>query len=97
MRLSVEVVVDGECAEEVTALGGGRWDGITVLLAGGDGEVAERFLLLVEEAERLGNDGGGATGVEAVGEPGGVEGVRGVDGSATVNVQTEVCRKTRLS
>lgn len=51
----------------------------------------------MEEAERLGNDGGGAAGIEAVGEPGGVEGVRGVDGSATVNVQTEVCRKTRLS
>lgn len=90
MRLAVEVVVDGECAEEVTALGGGRRDGVAVLLASGDGEVAERFLLLVEEAERLGDDGSGATGVEAVGEPSGVEGVCGVDGSAAVNVQAVV-------
>lgn len=87
---AVEVVVDVECAEEVAGLGGGGGDGVAILLAGGDGEVAESLLLLVEEEEGLGDHGGGAAGVEAVGEPGGVEGVGGIDESAAVNVHAVV-------
>lgn len=92
MRLAVEVVVDGKGAE-VVAGSGGSGDGVAVLLAGGDGEVAERFLLQALEVERLGDDGGGAGGVEAVGEPGGVEGIGGVGVAAAVNVYAVVCQE----
>jgi hypothetical protein len=44
------------------------------------------LLLGVAELERLGDDASASTGEEAVGEPGGVEGVGGVGGAATVYV-----------
>lgn len=43
------------------------------------------------ELERLGDDAYASTGEEAVGEPGGVVGVGGVGGAATVYVVRETC------
>lgn len=85
LRLAVVVVIDGECAD-VVASGGQIGNYVAILLAGGEREEPEGFLLGVVELERLGDDGGGSAGEEAVGEPGGVEGVGGVSGAATVYV-----------
>lgn len=83
--LAVVVVIDGESTDEVAAIGEGR-DEVAVLLAGGDGEEAEVFLVVGAEAERFRDDGGVAGGEEAVGEPWGVELVGGVGESAAVYV-----------
>lgn len=87
--LAVVVVVDGEGAE-VVAAGGEAGEDVAVLLAGGEGEVAERLLLGLVEAEGLGDDGGGAPGEVAVGEPRGVEGVDDGGVAAAVDVVRDV-------
>lgn len=86
--LAVVVVVDGEGAD-VVAAGGQIGDDVAILLAGGEGEVAEGLLLGVAELEGLGDDGGGAASEEAVGEPRGVEWVDGVGGATAVYVVGE--------
>lgn len=73
--LGVVVVVDGEGAEEV-ARGGERGERVAVFFAVGRGrEEAEGLFRGEVEAERFRDEGGGAGGVETVGEPGCVEGV----------------------
>lgn len=47
------------------------------------------------EAEWLRHDGGCAAGVEAIGEPGGVEGVGGIHGAAAINVQSVICHQIK--
>lgn len=85
--LAVVVVVDCEGAD-IVARGGEVGEDVAVLLAGGErGEEAEGRLRGEAEAERLGDDLGGAAGEEAVGEPGGVEGVGVVGGGAAVDVE----------
>ncbi|KAJ1403155.1 putative common plant regulatory factor 1-like [Sesbania bispinosa] len=89
--LVVVVVVDGEGAKEVAA-GGERREGVAVFFTvGGRREEAKGFFRGEFEAERFGDDGGGAAGGEAIGEPCGVEGISGVCGSAAVDVIRETC------
>lgn len=49
--------------------------------------------MLMNKAEWFRYDGGGAAGVETVGEPSGMEGVGGVHEAAAVNVRAVVCQK----
>lgn len=85
VRLAVVVIVDDEGAEEVTGRGEGR-NGVAVLLAGGDREEAEGFLMVVAEMERLRDDCGGAAAEVAVGEPCCIECVGVVCWTAAVDV-----------
>lgn len=89
MGPAVVVVVDGEGADVVAAVGDG--DDVAVFFPGGDGEEPEGFLLEVGEPEGLGDEAVRAAGVEAVGEPVGEELVGEVDLSAAVNVVVRVC------
>lgn len=91
MRPTVVVVVDGKCTDIVTAVG--ERNGVAVLLAGGEREVAERLLLRVTEVQWLRDNPGCPAAVEAVRQPRGVEGVRAVGGPAAVNVVRKFCRK----
>lgn len=90
MRPAVVVVVDGEGADVVAAVGEAG-DDVAVLLAGGEREVAEGLLLGVPEPERLRDDGHVAAGEVAVGEPRGVEGIGGVGRPAAVNAVGKPC------
>lgn len=85
MGPAVVVVVDDECAEEVAGGREGR-DGVAVLLAGGDWEEAESLLVRMVEVKRLRHDPGSAATEVAVRQPRGVERIRGVGRTSTVDV-----------
>ena len=53
MRLSVEVIINGEGADEVSS--GCNGDDVAVLFPGGDREEPERLLLEASKPERLGD------------------------------------------
>ena len=93
MRPTVVIVVDGESTDIVAAVG--YRNGVAVLLAGGEREVAERLLLRVNELQRLGDEPGCTAAVEAVREPNGAEGVGAVGRPAAVNVVGKLCGKKR--
>lgn len=86
MRFPVVIIIDSESAEEKPPTSGERHD-VAVLLPGRDREVAESLLLVVVEAEGLGDNSGGAAGEVAVGEPLGGEDVGGVGRSAAVQME----------
>lgn len=92
MGFAIVIVVNGECADVVTA-GGQIGDYVAVLLAGGGREVAESLLVRETEVQRLGdNRGGSARVVAVVGLPRGVERIRCRRGTAAIYAVASFCR-----